>query len=621
MPLPEGLLAPISGDEPAGPDLSISNEYAEVDRAYRDADIPPALSPSGALEAPDTSFADVVELATGFLGSRSKDLKIAVLLTGALIREEGFSGLSSGLELVRGLMDGFWDTLHPGVAGRAAVLNWLGSDAVAYALYLVPLTDSGHTYHHYKEWLKKAQEDGDKGKADSSDDAGANELTAENFEQGFGETPWVWYDELNAALGRSATALEALDALGREKFEAEDERPPRYRDLTNTLKRVTAGAEDLLGRKPPPPPAERAAAAESREAGTAASGAEAASGGAAVERIVVAEPRNPDEAAAAVASAARVLRRAEPHNPAPYLLLRGFRWGELRATGEHPDPRELVAPTTEVRTRLKSLFLDQKWDELLEAAEEVMTTPASRGWLDLQRYAVLAAERLGAEYRHVAAALKGALRALIADLPDLLAATLMDDSSAASRDTVAWLESQGWTEGSEGSVSSAGQVGSADTDAERILREASFERAAGLARAGDPQGAIEMLMDRAEHESSERSRFITRAAAAAIMVQHGMKSVARPMLDELHELINEHKLEEWEHADVVAEPLGLLIRSLDPSDGGLKAQLYDRLAKLDPVLALRVGEDGQPQSTGPAAAPEPAEVARADEPAEEDVDG
>jgi hypothetical protein len=158
MPLPEGLLAPISGDEPAGPDLSISNEYAEVDRAYRDADIPPALSPSGALEAPDTSFADVVELATDFLSSRSKDLKIAVLLTGALIREEGFSGFSSGLDLIRGLMDGFWDTLHPGVAGRAAVLNWLGSDAVAYALYLVPLTDSGHTYHHYKEWLKKASE-------------------------------------------------------------------------------------------------------------------------------------------------------------------------------------------------------------------------------------------------------------------------------------------------------------------------------------------------------------------------------------------------------------------------------------------------------------------------------
>ena len=618
MSLPEGLLAPISGDEPAGPDLSISNEYAEVDRAYRDADVPPALSPMGALEAPDTSFAEVVELATDFLGSRSKDIKITVLLTGALIREEGFAGFSSGLDLIRGLMDGFWDTLHPGVAGRAAVLNWLGSDAVAYALYLVPLTESGHTYHHYKQWVKKAQEDG---AAASSDDAAVNELTAENFEQGFGETPWAWYDELNAALSRSTTALEALDALGREKFEAEDERPPRYRDLANSLKRVRAGAEDLLGRKPPPPAAERTAAAEGREPGTSASAAEAASAGPVVERVVVAEPRDPEEAAAAVASAARVLRRADPCNPAPYLLLRGFRWGELRATGEHPDPRELTAPTTEVRTRLKSLFLDQEWDELLEAAEGVMETPASRGWLDLQRYAVLAAERLGAEYRHVAAALRGGLRALIADLPDLLAATLMDDSSAASRDTVAWLESQGWTEGGGDPASSAGQDSSADTDAERKLREASFERAAGLARAGDPQGAVEMLMDRAEHESSERSRFITKAAAAAIMVQHGMKPVARPMLNELHELINEHKLEEWEHADVVAEPLGLLICCLDPSDGGLRAQLYDRLAKLDPVLALRVGEDGQRQDTRPAAAHEPADAAGAEEPAEEHADG
>jgi type VI secretion system ImpA/VasJ family protein len=303
---------------------------------------------------------------------------------------------------------------------------------------------------------------------------------------------------------------------------------------------------------------------------------------------VYSEPRDAREAGTAIAAAARVLRRLDPADPTPYLLLRGYRWGELRALGEDPDPREfakaLAAPATEQRTRLKTLFLDERWDELLETAEELVSKPTGRGWLDLQRYVALAAERLGPEYALVSSAVKTTVRQLLLDVPELIDATLMDDVATASRDTRAWLEAQGLLDGGRGpDRADPDQMG--DTDTGRAVRDASFGKAAALVRAGDPHAAIELLLNRAEHEASERERFITRAEAIEIMLDHGMKDLALPTLKQLSELVTKHALEEWEPAEVVAKPLALLYRCLD--DGTpMKNELHDRLARLDPVFFM-----------------------------------
>jgi len=78
-------------------------------------------------------------------------------------------------------------------------------------------------------------------------------------------------------------------------------------------------------------------------------------------------------------------------------MLRGFRWGELRAAIDRADPTQFEAPPTELRKHLKRLALDRKFEELLEAAEGAMALPCSRAWLDLQRMVVEACEALGSE--------------------------------------------------------------------------------------------------------------------------------------------------------------------------------------------------------------------------------
>lgn len=598
----EELLAPIEGETPAGPDLRDSNEYAEIEKAFFDADQPSSMVPVGVDGNADEGFDEVVDLATEFLRAGSKDLKVAVLLTASLLRVESFGGLAKGLELIKRLMEKFWDTMYPGIPSRAPVLDWFGSDDLSYALLLLPLTEFGHRYSEYKDWVssveddKKATPKGGAKKAEPAQDAG------EDFESGFGQTSREWYEELVESLTRCNENLATLDAWGKEKFKEAGEKPPRYASLADALKRVTAAAEDLLGRKPAPP---KPVAPEPSSERPVAGAPEPS--GSPEPRPIAALPKTREEADAIVAVAAGVMRAENPGDPSSYLLLRGLRWGELRAGGQHIDPRWLEPPTTAQRTHLKSLFLDKKYEELLGAVEEMMGTPVGRGWLDLQRYAVLAADRLGPGFQLVAGSIRSALAALLKDLPTLVDSTLMDDSPAASRDTMAWLKDENLlTAPGETSGDSAQEAQAQRAD--RVIREAGYDRAAAMAQSGDVQGAIELLMERAEHERSVRARFVTKTEAARIMVDHGMAVVARPILDELLTLIEQHGLETWEAADVVAKPMGLLVRCLEAREGPLKQKIYPRLAKLDPVLAMAVDRASPPAQTGPPPKQAPAQA-------------
>lgn len=291
---------------------------------------------------------------------------------------------------------------------------------------------------------------------------------------------------------------------------------------------------------------------------------------------------------AAVASAAKVLREADPTSPVAYLLVRGLRWGEIRKGPGGIEPQLLEPPTSEDRRRLRGLFLEEKWEELLSASEEVMSSEAGRGWLDLQRYSILAADKLGKEYGPVARALRGALKTVLEDLPALAAATLMDDSSSASSDTSTWLEAAGFIQ--SGREEESPGESEDDTDPEQARREGSFERARHLVQGGDPDGAIRLLMHRADREESNRSKFITRAEAAAIMVSRGEMPVARPILDQLLKEVDEHNLEDWEAGSVVARPLGLLYRCLDAGEAPLRQQIYQRICRLDPLLGRSLGD-------------------------------
>ena len=106
----EGMLEAVSMTSPAGEDLEYDPEFLTLLQAA--AGKTERLMGDTLVPAEEPDWLRVRDLGIALL-RRSKDLRIGVLLTRALLKTEGLAGLKVGLSLVRGLVSGFWDDLHP----------------------------------------------------------------------------------------------------------------------------------------------------------------------------------------------------------------------------------------------------------------------------------------------------------------------------------------------------------------------------------------------------------------------------------------------------------------------------------------------------------------------------
>lgn len=120
----ETLLAAVSQDLPCGPDLVYDPDFIALEQVARgkpgqqfgDTVIPP--------EEPD--WADVKTRCVA-LFSRTKDLRVAMLLTRALSRLEGMVGLASGLRLIQDLLAQYWASVHPQLIPLTTMIRPCGS--------------------------------------------------------------------------------------------------------------------------------------------------------------------------------------------------------------------------------------------------------------------------------------------------------------------------------------------------------------------------------------------------------------------------------------------------------------------------------------------------------------
>ncbi len=609
MPINNELVArcltPISADAPAGADLRYDTRLDVIKEARREDDLPGA----------DRKMADwgaVITSSSALLEQETKDLQLAAWLTEALMRSQGFAGLLTGVEITRGLLEHFWDTVYPlpedgDLELRLGVLEWIGS-RLTVPLRLTPFlgrfscadldavrnvpTDSD------------ARQDTDARQARDAAEAEAR-LLPEDLEADRAALSKVAIRTLLADIATTITALEQMEALADEKFGRD---APSFGPLRNALEEPRRVLQQTLSAKLEldPDPVDEISAEEDG----------AASGTSDPDAPQTPEPTSAADAALRVAVSARWMRQRQSANPAPYLTLRGLRWGELMANAPEVEPRLLEPPPTAVRIRLRGLLIDEKWSELLEQGEALMATPAGRGWLDLQRYALLALANLGAEYDGVAAGIRQQLRALLGAVPRLPWMTLMDDTPTANEETRAWIEETILDEPPAEHVATDAPD-TAPSDGSDLLHDALEADAAtaqlgGLAKARSvhpssartgrdaftlaradleqnrPQRAIERLMAELTRDPSPRSRFLRQTQMAYIMVEAGLHAVAQPILERLVQDIDERNLEQWESGPLIAQPMALLHRLLDRADAddSRRGELYLRVCRLDPIQAL-----------------------------------
>jgi type VI secretion system protein ImpA len=113
------LLAPIAGEHPAGTDprddFSPNSIYFRLRDARSEARI--AERQADAADADERpvppQWAPVRRLALTLLQEQAKDLEVASWLSEALLRTDGLDGLATGFELMTGLVETWWQDLHP----------------------------------------------------------------------------------------------------------------------------------------------------------------------------------------------------------------------------------------------------------------------------------------------------------------------------------------------------------------------------------------------------------------------------------------------------------------------------------------------------------------------------
>jgi type VI secretion system protein ImpA len=595
MPLRNDLLNPISAENPAGENLKYAPVYDKIKDARREDDDAP--QGDWKHERKTADWALVVKLASDALATKSKDLQLAAWLAEATLRRDGVAGLRETLELCRGLIENFWDGLYPELDEgdaeyRAAPLQWVG-DRLETPLKRAPLTRGKLDWFQYKEsravGTEEAADTDDKLRA-RAEAIAEGKITEEAFDKDFDATPKSFYVALVEAFDGTLESLSALSQLCDEKF---GDVSPSFGGLNRALTEVRQSAYILLQKKREKEPDEPVVAAEEAEpepiAETAAPEGATASGPAVTRPTrggaLAAEPVDRDDAVGRVIAAAKFLRQQDAYSPAPYLLLRGLRWGELRAHGSDIDPLQLAAPPSDLRQNLKRLALEANWAEVLETAETAMGMECGRGWLDLQRYVGRACYELGGYYDPIKNAIVSGVRALLADYPQLPSLTMMDDTPTANAETQTWIK-----ENASPAVEASSYQPEPDASANAPGVPDTFELAMQAARAGRAKEGIELLMREMVQERSGRARFQRKIQLTQLCISTGHEEIAFPILQELAGEIERRKLEDWEASDLLAQPLALLYKCLANHDGdsGERQKLYSWICRLDPMQALNV---------------------------------
>ncbi len=607
MPSMEDLLKPIEGPNPSGENLRYVIHDA-VKEARREEAVPPPGMTESDRKVSDNPL--VIKLTTDALSKKTKDLWLAAWLTEAWLKQSGFPGLKDGLTLCCGLVENFWDTVYPETEDgdadmRAAPLEFVGTRLEIPLKSVRVVEKAPYGFNDVQEARKLGRE------ADTRSDE-AREARAAAIQEGkialevidkcFEESTKAFYAKTEKDVDGCLEILRQLKESCDAKF---GESSPAFGVLESALGEIRPVVHGFLQKKREKEPdvveAEPAPAVENiadagREGSPGAAGElvlrAPVRGGVLISLETSSEPPDRVEAIRKVAEAAAYLRQREPRSPAPYLMLRGLRWGELRAAIDCSDPTQLEAPPTELRRHLKSLALEKKWAELLDAAENAMALPCSRAWLDLQRMVVEACEALGGDYDAIARAIRSELIALVTDIPQLLAATLMDDTPAANAETRAWLKSLTTPVAAPVSTEQAAAANGGPGSSWPSQPTDPFVMAQQALREGQERKAFDILQKEIARPRSGRERFRRQLQMVEMCVSTNRLNIAQFVLDDLAAAIETHKLDEWEEPTVVARALAVIMKLSQrlQDDESERQKLFQRICRLDPAQVLGDGQ-------------------------------
>lgn len=547
------LKEPIGADSPAGQDLSYDPAFEKVAKEVGKAETVDGGRPK---------WSDVERDADALLRERTKDLRLVVWSAVAKCTLRGFEGLADGLSQYLDVL-GFWDVVYPPVKrlrARANLHEWLIQQSLP------------------------ALEEREVTRADE-----VALLTAQATLQ---EIEGILDDKLGE-LHPGSTRLRTLLQRKLESMPAEEEPVPSIAEIP-VSEAAPAAEDEILIEEDPHADADADVAVED-EGASEDSAVRAAPGrlppmrmparhhepAETVRPVLVYEPEGLGDASSTIEASLEALLAAAKliadDNPADGRVFRIRRAVQAMRF----DPSELLEPPDD-RERLADLFERGDLSSVIEEGEAALL--ARPAWLDAHRWVAVALARSGGMW---AAAREVALEetmAMIARTPSLPSRRFTDDTPVATAETLAWIE--------EEKKRGADVVPTAHTEAQEIERQ--FAQVKELAAQDRVMDAITLATTLANRSMDMRGRFQGYLLAGTTALASGKPAIARPLLEGLLTLVERHQLESWEPAQCATLYASLLrcLRALaapGAEDSSREKDLFDRLCRLDPAAAMRLG--------------------------------
>ncbi|VUD66144.1 hypothetical protein TDB9533_03515 [Thalassocella blandensis] len=335
----ESLLQPISDDTPTGNDVredsSPTSAYQTIKAARNQARAAERQSVVDGNDSDALEFWRQIEtLAPQIIKEQSKDLEVASWYIEAMVRRRGFGGLRDAFKLTLGLVENFWDNLHPmpdeyGMETRVsclAGLNGEGAEGVLIApVRKVEITE-GDFPGPFSLWQYLQASDINKMADDSAKKSKIEAMgySLEDVEKAVEASSEQFYVDLRDDI---STCIETYKKLGQaldEKCGLQD--APSIRNITDVLDECLGAVNHVAKLKFPVAGEDGESAAEDGEAETGSSGND----GQVVQKVVAKGPiASREDAFKQLLEIAAYFKKTEPHSPVSYVLQKAVKWGGM----------------------------------------------------------------------------------------------------------------------------------------------------------------------------------------------------------------------------------------------------------------------------------------------------
>jgi type VI secretion system protein ImpA len=305
----EELLAPVSEEEPCGPDLAYDPERGQLEQFFESSF---SIDTSGEdAAAAEVDWRPVIAMIES-QSARTKDVWLAVYLCRAAARSGQLALVETGAGYLAGLFERYWDKVHPqleeyGFQGRRGPCESLAG----HAQFLLPLQQVPLLEHPRLGRFSGADFERFRSEAEAAEGYGL-------FRAALAETPDEALQAAVASLDAIADGLRRADAA--LEANAAGETGVNFKPTYELLAQLKRAAQSFMKAPPEPEAAEEAADA---------AGGEAAAGQAAAGPRIGGRVESREDVIKALDAISDYYRRREPSSPVPSILVRVREWVEL----------------------------------------------------------------------------------------------------------------------------------------------------------------------------------------------------------------------------------------------------------------------------------------------------